>query len=61
MMNCKQASRMVSEGLDRELGLLERMQLRLHLFVCDRCTNFSRQSAFLRRAARAATNRRPPR
>ena len=40
----------MSQGLDRRLGLAERLALRLHLLICDGCTNFSKQAAFLRRA-----------
>jgi hypothetical protein len=50
MLTCKEAARLVSQGLDRRLGLAERLALRLHLLVCDGCTNFARQVAFLRRA-----------
>jgi hypothetical protein len=50
LLNCKEATRLVSRGLDRRLGLAERLALRLHLLVCDGCTNFSKQVAFLRRA-----------
>ena len=50
LLNCKEATRLVSQGLDRRLGLAERLALRLHLLICDGCTNFSRQVAFLRRA-----------
>ena len=51
-LTCKEATHLVSEGLDRDLGLLERVKLRLHLLICDGCTNFSRQMAFLRKAIR---------
>jgi hypothetical protein len=57
MMNCKQATRMVSAGLDRKLALSERLALRVHLFLCERCTHFARQSRFLRQAAQAAARR----
>ena len=50
MLSCKQASRIVSQGLDRDLGFTERVRLRVHLAICDGCTNFSRQMAFLRKA-----------
>jgi hypothetical protein len=50
MLSCKEASRLVSQGLDRRLGFAERLALRLHLLICDGCTNFSRQVAFLRKA-----------
>ena len=50
MLSCKQVSRIVSQGLDRELAFTERVRLRVHLAICDGCTNFSRQMAFLRKA-----------
>jgi predicted anti-sigma-YlaC factor YlaD len=50
MLSCKQVSRIVSQGLDRDLGFTERVRLRVHLAICDGCTNFSRQMAFLRKA-----------
>ena len=50
MLSCKQVSRIVSQGLDRELGFTERVRLRVHLAICHGCTNFSRQMAFLRKA-----------
>jgi len=50
MLSCKEVSRLVSQGLDRRLGVLERLRLRLHLAICDGCTNFSKQMAFLRKA-----------
>jgi len=50
MLSCKEASRLLSQGLDRRLGFAERLGLRLHLLICDGCTNFSKQVAFLRKA-----------
>ena len=50
MLTCKEATRLVSQGLDRRLGLVERVALRLHLLICNGCANFSRQLAFMRRA-----------
>ena len=50
MLSCKEATRLVSQGLDRRLGLAERVRLRLHLAICDGCTNFREQLAFLREA-----------
>jgi predicted anti-sigma-YlaC factor YlaD len=52
MLSCKEVSRLVSQGLDRRLGLVERLRLRVHLALCDGCTNFSEQMAFLRKALR---------
>jgi len=50
MLTCKEVSHLVSQGLDRRLGFGERIALRIHLAICDGCTNFSRQLAFLRKA-----------
>ena len=52
MLSCKEASRLLSQGLDRRLGFGERVMLRVHLGICDGCTNFKNQVAFLRRAVR---------
>ncbi len=49
---CKEVHRLVSEGLDRDLSLVERLRMRLHLMVCDACTNFNGQMALLRQAMR---------
>lgn len=60
MITCKQAHQMVSEGLDRQLGLAERTRLRLHLRLCDACTNFNGQMQLLRLAMRRLTPQDPP-
>jgi hypothetical protein len=52
MLSCKEASRLVSQGLDRNLGFGERVMLRVHLTICDGCTNFKSQVEFLRRAVK---------
>ena len=50
MLTCKEVSRLVSQGLDRRLGFGERIALRVHLAICEGCSNFSKQVAFLRKA-----------
>jgi hypothetical protein len=52
MLSCKEVTRLVSQGLDRRLGFGERVRLRVHIAICDGCTNFRKQTAFLRRAVR---------
>lgn len=52
-LSCKEASRLISEGMDRRLSVPERIRLRLHVGICDACTKFSSQVAFLRRALKA--------
>jgi hypothetical protein len=51
-LSCRDASVLLSQAQDRELGLYERVKLRLHLAVCDGCSNFLRQLAFMRTALR---------
>ncbi|MFZ6847960.1 zf-HC2 domain-containing protein [Undibacterium sp. RuRC25W] len=50
LYSCKQAHRMISEGLDRPLRLSERARLKMHLSICNACTNFNGQMQFLRKA-----------
>jgi len=52
VLTCRQASQMVSQSLDRELGPIERWRLYVHLRLCQACRNFGNQMAFLRKAAR---------
>ncbi|HEX5478078.1 MAG TPA: zf-HC2 domain-containing protein, partial [Burkholderiales bacterium] len=52
MLNCKETTRLLSQGLDRRLGLGERIALRIHLAICDGCSAFARQMKFLRKAVR---------
>lgn len=53
MLSCKEASRLVSEGLDRKLAMRERVTLRFHLMMCSGCTRVEKQLKFLRRAIAA--------
>jgi len=56
-LSCKEATRLVSQGLDRELTLGERTALRLHLAICEGCRNVNRQLSFLRRAVKGLSER----
>lgn len=53
MLNCKQASQLMSRAMDNELPFWKRISLKMHLMVCDGCNNFSSQTRLLRMAARA--------
>lgn len=52
MYSCEQAAKLSSRAMEQPLKPAERVLLRLHLMMCQRCTNFSRQIEFLRRASR---------
>ncbi|MEB0136012.1 zf-HC2 domain-containing protein [Actimicrobium sp. CCC2.4] len=47
---CREVHRLVSEGQDRDLSILEKIRVRVHLAICDACTTFNTQIGFLRRA-----------
>lgn len=49
-LKCREAAKLASQRMDRRLSFGERVSLRVHLAICDGCTNFTNQIAFLRRA-----------
>ena len=49
--SCKQASRLQSEAMDRNLSWLEAVGLRVHLVLCKWCRRYGKQLKFLRHAA----------
>lgn len=51
MMNCKEATELISQNLDRQLGFGQRISLRFHLLMCHYCQNYAHHLAFLHRAA----------
>lgn len=57
MLDCKEASRLVSQSLDRRLDWRERCGLALHLALCAACRQFSRQLLWLREAWRRYARR----
>jgi hypothetical protein len=52
LLSCKETTRLLSQGADRELGFGERVTLRLHLAICNGCRNVSSQFKFLRLAVK---------
>ena len=57
MLNCKEASCLVSESQERSLNFGERWALRMHLWLCISCSRFERQLRLLRKAAAILTRR----
>lgn len=57
MMNCKQASHLISQSQDVRLTWRQQFWLRVHLLFCDACTQFSRQLALLREVIRQVGRR----
>lgn len=52
MLSCKEATRLMSETLDRPLSLRERMALRLHTLICSGCQRARQQFVTLRAMSR---------
>ena len=55
-LKCERSMRLVSEALDRDLSLGERIALRLHLFICRACRRARRQLFFLHEGLRRRRN-----
>lgn len=56
MLNCRDATRLMSEAQERELGMKERMSLKMHVMMCSGCRNFGQQMHTLRQAMRSYAN-----
>jgi hypothetical protein len=52
MLRCREMSKLVSESMERDLPLRQRLQVWMHLMMCRLCSGFARQMRLLRRAAR---------
>ncbi len=52
---CQEMVPLMSESLERRLGLFELLKLRLHLWVCAWCKTYLKQIKFMRRLVRQRT------
>ncbi|RFC36909.1 MAG: hypothetical protein DID90_2727553570 [Candidatus Nitrotoga sp. LAW] len=53
MMNCRDATRLISEAQEQPLSIAERVSLKLHVIICSGCQNFNDQLGTLRLMTRA--------
>jgi hypothetical protein len=51
MITCEEATRLMSESLDRKLPVGKRIGLRMHLLMCRLCPRFWRQLFLLKNAS----------
>jgi len=58
MRSCRDITALVSQGLDKQLSLGERLAIGEHVMMCSRCRNFKSQSQFIRKAALGYTEQR---
>lgn len=54
---CKEVHRLTSEGLDRELSMVERARMQMHLLTCQACRNFTEQTQLLHKAMQRLSGR----
>ncbi len=43
MLNCKKASQLISQSLNKSLSWNERLSLKLHLLICKNCDQIRQQ------------------
>jgi predicted anti-sigma-YlaC factor YlaD len=59
LLDCKDVSRLLSDGQDAEIDPAVRARMRLHLVLCRTCRNVDEQMAFIRRAMRRLGSEEP--
>jgi len=52
ILSCKETTRLLSQGEDRNLAFGERVALRVHLAICKGCRNVNAQFRFMRLAVK---------
>ena len=53
MLNCHDATRLMSESQERRLSIFERLSLKFHLMMCSGCSNFKEQMGSIRWMSKA--------
>ena len=57
---CQYMVSLMSESMDRPLGIEEKLQLKLHLIVCTWCARYQNQITFMRQLLREETPNHEP-
>ena len=47
ILSCKKATFLIEKSQVRRLSFLQRLQLKMHLKICDGCFNYQRQSRLI--------------
>ena len=55
-INCKEASQLVSQAMDKPLGWRQRFDLWVHLAVCGMCRQFMKQLRLMRATLQRMVN-----
>jgi hypothetical protein len=57
MMQCKQATELISQSQDRNLTFSERLQLKFHLLICNGCARCNKQMKLMHEAVKQLKDR----
>jgi len=57
MLTCKQATQLMSEKQDRELGTPEKISLKFHLLMCNGCRRYDQQMNIIHQACQKVSGR----
>jgi hypothetical protein len=60
MMKCKDISQLIASGDSENMGVMKRLELRLHLLMCRHCQSYSRQIKALGVGARRLVGAQEP-
>ena len=52
MINCREATRLISQSMDAKVAWHRRLAMKVHLLYCVWCRRYAAQLRFLRRATR---------
>ena len=56
MINCKEHSRLASEGMDHPLAFRERISVKIHQWICPACARVKKQFSAIRAACRLTSS-----
>lgn len=56
MLSCLKATELIEKKFHIKLSFKERLQLRMHLMVCDKCARYEKQSEFLEKGIQHLSN-----
>jgi hypothetical protein len=58
IFSCRDTVRLLTQTLDHDLALPQRLAMRVHLLGCPQCSRFRQQLLFMHRAAQAFEEKR---
>ncbi len=53
ILSCKRATFYIEKSHAKRLSFIERVQLRMHLAICDKCAEYKKQSALIEAALKS--------